>query len=176
MASILSRPQCVKHNIFVTCIVESGALFINTLRPIQNGRYFPDDIFKSMFLNENVRISIKNSLKFVLKGPINNIPALVQIMAWRRSGEKPLSEPMMVRLPTHICVAQPQWVKRTNVLPQDFMNSPSDMWKNLAFWGTSMKLGRMVPLVIANDFRYGATQVSPCGQNGGHLVDAITGK
>ena len=25
-------------------------------------------------------------------------------MAWRRSGDKPLSEPMMARLPTHICV------------------------------------------------------------------------
>ena len=32
-------------------------------------------------------------------------------MAWRRSGDKPLSEPMMVRLPTHICVTRPQWVK-----------------------------------------------------------------
>ena len=41
-------------------------------------------------------------MKFVPKGPINNIPALVQIMAWRRSSEKPLSEPMMVSLLTHI--------------------------------------------------------------------------
>ena len=56
------------------------------------------------------RISIKISLKFVPKGPINNIPSLVQIMAWRRSGDKPLSEPMMVCLPTHICVTRPQWV------------------------------------------------------------------
>ena len=36
---------------------------------------------------------------------------MVQIMAWRRPGDKPLSEPMMVSLPTHICVARPQWVK-----------------------------------------------------------------
>ena len=42
--------------------------------------------------------------------PINNIPALVQIMAWRRPGDKPLSEPMMVSLLTHICVTRPQWV------------------------------------------------------------------
>ena len=55
-----------------------------------------------MNLNENVRISIKISLKFVPKGPINNIPALAQIMAWRRSGDKPLSKPMMVSLLTHI--------------------------------------------------------------------------
>ena len=46
--------------------------------------------------NENIWISIKISPKFVPKGPINNIPALVQIMAWRRPGDKPLSEPMMV--------------------------------------------------------------------------------
>ena len=50
------------------------------------------------------------SLKFVCKVPMNHTPALVQIMAWRRPGNKPLSEPMVVRLRTHICVTQPQWV------------------------------------------------------------------
>ena len=74
----------------------------NTLRPRQNGRHFADDIFKCIFLNENVWIPIKISMKFVPKGPINNIPALVQIMAWRRPGDKPLSEPMMISLQTHI--------------------------------------------------------------------------
>ena len=49
-------------------------------------------------------ISIKISLKFVPKGTIDNIPTLVQIMAWRRLGDKPLSEPMVVRLPTHMCL------------------------------------------------------------------------
>ena len=83
---------------------------INTLRPRRNEQYFADDIFKPIFVNENVWISIKISLKFVPKGPINNIPALVPIMAWRRSGDKPLSEAMMVSLPTHICVTWPQWV------------------------------------------------------------------
>ena len=71
---------------------------VNILRSGQNGRQFPDDIFKCIFLKENVWISIKISLKFVPKGPINNIPALVQIMAWHRPGDKPLSEKMMVSL------------------------------------------------------------------------------
>ena len=84
---------------------------VNTLRPRQNGRLFADDSFKRIFLNENIRISTKNSLKFVPKGLINNIPALVLIMAWRRPGDKPLSEPMLVRSLTHICVTRPQWVK-----------------------------------------------------------------
>ena len=83
---------------------------LNTLRPRQNGRHFPDDIFKCIFLNENVSNSIKISLKFVPKGPINNSPSLIQIMDWRRPSNKPLSEPIMVNLPTHICVTQPQWV------------------------------------------------------------------
>ena len=82
----------------------------NTLRPRQNGRHFADDIFTCIFLNENASIAIKISLKCVPKGPINNIPALVQIMAWCRPGDKPLSEPMMVSLPTHMCVTRPQWV------------------------------------------------------------------
>ena len=36
-----------------------------------------DAIFKCIFLNENVWIPIKISLKLVPKGPINNITALV---------------------------------------------------------------------------------------------------
>ena len=87
--------------------IQCDSMNLNTLRPGQNGRHL-----KCIFLNENIWIPIKISLKFVPKGSINNIPALVQIMAWRRPGDKPLSEPMMVNLPTHICVTQPQWVNR----------------------------------------------------------------
>ena len=89
---------------------EARSSNVNTLRLRQNGRHFPDNIFKWIFLNENVWILIKISLKFVPKGRINNIPALVEIMAWRRPGNKPLSEPMMVSLLTHICITRPQWV------------------------------------------------------------------
>ena len=66
----------------------------NSLRPRQN-RCHSADVFKCNFLNENVSIPIKISLKFVPKGPINNIPALVEIMAWHWTDDKPLSEPMM---------------------------------------------------------------------------------
>ena len=48
---------------------------------------FPDDIFKSMFFNEYAWILIKISLKFVPRDLIDNISALVQIMAWRRPGQ-----------------------------------------------------------------------------------------
>ena len=95
--------SCLSHNL-------PGKMFgnLNTLRPTQNGRHFADDIFKYIFLNENVWISLKISLKFVPRVQINNIPALVQIMAWRRPGDKPLSEPMMDSLLTHICVTRPR--------------------------------------------------------------------
>ena len=75
---------------------------LNTFRPIQDGRHFPDNIFKCISLNENVWISLKVSLKPVPKVQINNIPALVQIMAWRRLAAKPLSEPMLGSLLMHI--------------------------------------------------------------------------
>ena len=110
-----------KHQSFTDSVVKTirpgrnvWLFHLNPLRPRQNGRHFADDIFKCIFLNGNVWISIKISLKFVPKGPINNIPALVQIMAWRRPGDKPLSQPMMVNFPTHICVSRPQWVKMTH--------------------------------------------------------------
>ena len=63
---------------------------------------FQTTFFECIVLNENVWISIKISLKFVPKDPINNIPALIQTMAWCRPGDKPLSEPMMVSLLAHI--------------------------------------------------------------------------
>ena len=56
-----------------------------------------DDIFKWIFLNENSRIPIQISLKFVPKSPTDNKPILVQVMAWRRTGDKPLPEPMMTQ-------------------------------------------------------------------------------
>ena len=82
----------------------------NSLRPRQNGRQFADDPLKHFFWNGNVSILIKISLKLVPKCPFNNILALDQIMAWSRPGNKPLSEPMIVRLPTHTCITRPQWV------------------------------------------------------------------
>ena len=86
-------------------------IVINTLRPRQNGHQFTDDIIKYIFLNENVWVSIKISLEFVPRGPVNNTPVLVQIMTWRRPGDKPLSEPMGASSLTHICVSRPRWVK-----------------------------------------------------------------
>ena len=48
-------------------------------------------------MNEEFCIWNRFSMKFVPKGLINTIPALVQIMAWRRSGDKPLSEAMQTQ-------------------------------------------------------------------------------
>ena len=75
-----------------------------TLRPRQNGRHFADNIFKCIFLNENVCISINISLKFVPKGPINNFPTLIQIVGWCQTGDKPLSELMMFSFLMHTCL------------------------------------------------------------------------
>ena len=107
---VMQTYSIIRLDVLRNCRVAGEMRPINTLRPRQNGRHFADDIFKCIFLNENVWFLIKISLNFVPKGHINQIPALVQIMAWRRPGDKPLSEPMMVSLPTYICVIRPQWV------------------------------------------------------------------
>ena len=81
--------------------------FINTLRPRQHGRHFPDDIFKCSFLNENVSIAIKISMTFLPTIPNNNNPSLIQIMARRRSGDKPLSGTIVISWLSHISVTRP---------------------------------------------------------------------
>ena len=83
---------------------------LNKMRPRKSGRYLTDDIFKCIFLNEHFWIQITISLIFSLDGQMINIPSLVPILAWRRPGDKPLSEPIVVSLMAHICITPPQWV------------------------------------------------------------------
>ena len=118
---------------------------VNTLRSRQDGRYFADDVLKWFFLIENVWISLKIPLKFVPKGPVNNIPALVQIMAWRRPGDKPLSEPMLVFLPTHICVTRPQWVNTARFPSCWWHYLSSSLWTHWDLWGSFHGLPLVLP-------------------------------
>ena len=66
-----------------------------TSPPGENGYDFAEDIFRCIFMNDKFCILIKISLKFVPKGAVDNNPALVEIMAWRRIGDKPLYEPIL---------------------------------------------------------------------------------
>ena len=74
-------------------------LHVNTLKPTRNGHHYQDDIFKPMH-----EFWLKLHWSIFPEDPINNIPALAQIMAWHQPGNEPLSETMMVRLTTHICL------------------------------------------------------------------------
>ena len=106
----------------------SRSSILKTLRPRQDRHHFPYDIFNCIFLNQNVWISIKISLNFVPKCRINNIQALVQIMAWPRPDHKPLSEPMMIDLLMHICVSWSQWVKTLQWWHRTIITSQINNW------------------------------------------------
>ena len=54
-----------------------------------------DENFRCIFFNENDRIQIRISLKFASRSQIDDKPALVQVMAWQRTGDKPLPEPLL---------------------------------------------------------------------------------
>ena len=75
---------------------QTGSRF-NSSPPGQNGRHFADNIFTCIFTNEKFCILITISLKFVPKGLIDNMLALVQVIAWHLTGDKPLSEPVMTQ-------------------------------------------------------------------------------
>ena len=92
---------------------------VNSSPPGQNGHRFTDDIFRCIFMNEKFCIVIKNSVKFVPKYPVDNIPELVQIIAWRRIGEKPLSDQYWPNPITHICGTRGRWVKKSNVFIEE---------------------------------------------------------
>ena len=73
-----------------------------------------DNIFKCIFLNENDKIAIQISLKLVPRSPIDNKLALVHVMAWCQTGDKPLPEQMMTSSLTHICGTRGIWIKPTS--------------------------------------------------------------
>ena len=103
----------------------NNSSWLNTLRPRENGRHFPCNILKCIYLNEKLWISIEISLKFVPNGPINTIPVLVQKMAWHRPSNKPLSETILASLLMHICITRPQWI--------------DDMWHH-RIWSTLVQV------------------------------------
>ena len=75
----------------------SYLVYFNSPPPEQNGRYFADDNFKYIFMNEKFCIAIQILLKFVPERPNDNKSALVQVTAWRRTGDKPLPEAMLTQ-------------------------------------------------------------------------------
>ena len=81
------------------------------LRARQNRRQFPDDSFNCILLNENIWTPMTIWLKFIPNGPINNIPALVQIMTLRQPGEKPFSEPVMAWFVDAYMLPSAQWIQ-----------------------------------------------------------------
>ena len=79
--------------------IHIGFAHLNSSPPGQNGRSFADDIFKCIFMNEKfcILIRISLSLNFGSKGPIDNKSALIWVMAWCRTGAKPLPKPMLTQ-------------------------------------------------------------------------------
>ena len=69
-------------------------------------------------MNESWMKTILNeiSLKYVPNGLIDNITASIRVMAWRRTGDKPLSERMFYVLLSHICVIRPKGVVYANTI------------------------------------------------------------
>ena len=102
------KRTCVSYLVYWTCV--PGSMTANWCDKNSYdcvltlwGRDKMDAFFAGgILLNENVCISINISLKSVPIGQINNIPALVQIMAWRQPGDKPLSEPVMFSWLTYV--------------------------------------------------------------------------
>ena len=90
-------------------------LFIQTLTHWRRDKMnILQTTFSNLFSSKKIfEFRLKISLKFVSNGPINDIPALVQIMAWHRPRDNSLFEPIMVHLTTHTCITQPQWVNFT---------------------------------------------------------------
>ena len=130
-----------------------------------------DDIFNCIFLNEHDRILIQISLKYVPRSPIDNKTALVQVMAWRRTGDKPLPGPMMTQFIHHIFDTRGRWVYKWGVLqlsssifPMDTfllpLNIPLMLWQNGCYLSAQVSnlpkgsINKMPILLFSNVFSW----------------------
>ena len=112
------------HTHYNDYICNANVLLVNTWRSRRNDRHLADDhLFSWMKI---YWCEFKFHWSFFPKGPINNIPALDQIMAWRQPGDKPLSDPRMFSLMTHIWVTRPQWVNKRHWEIGHFLRFPPD--------------------------------------------------
>ena len=103
-------PVQAKYKIW--CIsINNDSLYIISI-PMSNDTITMKRQFYGFSWMKMYEFRLKFHWSLFLGNLMNNIPALTQIMAWRRPGDKPLSEPMMLRILTHICVTRPHWVKK----------------------------------------------------------------
>ena len=90
-----SRIKLIEFENFAFKITPRGQL-VNTLRPGQDGRHFGRQHFRLHFLEWNFFNFTQNFTEICYLDLIDNMSALVQIMAWPRTGDKPLSEAMLL--------------------------------------------------------------------------------
>ena len=81
--------------------------WINTFGWRKSWHQSADEILKCFFINEKYHIFIQISLRFIPKGPINNMPSMVQIMPWRHSDDNQLSDDSVVYWYIYIWNTQP---------------------------------------------------------------------
>ena len=85
--------------------------WLNPSPPEQNGKHFAYDILKCIVVNGKFCILINISMKFVHRGQ-TNIPALVEIMAWRRWWPVSMA---------HICGTRGKLVNPRNTLDRMYL-------------------------------------------------------
>ena len=120
----------------------------------QNRRHFADDIFKRIFLNENVRISIQFSWKFVPKGLVDNKSALFQVMACRLFGDKPLSEPVLTQFTdTYAALAAGELISTNCYVSQHLTTASYDRVIGGTKDYTKFSKQRMVLLLMNNSIK-----------------------
>ena len=85
-------------------------IWVNSPPPGQNRCHFADNIFKCIYANEKFSILIQISSKDVSMCPIDNNSSLIQVMAWRRTSDKPLLEAMSTHIIDAYMRHQGRWV------------------------------------------------------------------
>ena len=118
MSEIFQLRRCFITLVFFGCIVACW-LWLTHWGRVKIAAISQTIISNTFSWMKMLEFRLKFHLSFFLRVQLTTYQhILVQIMAWRRPGDKLLSEPMMIRLPItndrlllmHMCATRPKWV------------------------------------------------------------------
>ena len=163
MREAKSRPLKIHHR------QQLGSQRVNS-SPLDKMATSSQTTFSNAFSRMKNFVFCRISLKFVLEVQLimiswfDNDSALVQVMAWHRTGNKPLPEPMLLSSLTHVCGSRGGWVNTGRLTAQDKI-APS--WRMA--WLKWLKQNDMIIKYIHTWTNLNLQHIKLCGTGNTHV-------
>ena len=111
------------------------------------------DILRTTHSNGFTWNTVFISLNFFPKGPIENMSALVQVMAWRQTGHKPYLDWLWLSSFTYVCHLGPVFISdKTSYRTISWSIEVAKLgsWIIASFWNLTDTSAALLPMCLSN--------------------------